>query len=205
MAKDKFKPLPSLTQSNISRFWMYVNKTQGQGPHGDCWEWLSSKNKGGYGRFHIGKQKAYTATRIAYLIHFGEDPGQLIVCHTCDNPPCVNPSHLWKGTHQDNRDDCVSKKRNFWGEGDHHGSKTHPERVPRGDRHVSRTHPEKVVKGETHPLVKLTSSQVIELISLYQSGMYTQRNLGSKFGVCQAQVSRIIKGQRWKCLSLPLP
>lgn len=59
------------------------------------------------------------AHRVSYSIEYGEFEDSLLVCHTCDNPPCVNPSHLFLGTHQDNADDKMSKNR-------HSGkSKTH--------------------------------------------------------------------------------
>ena len=78
---------------------------------GDCWEWLAGIDKDGYGQFKI-KGHTERAHRIAFAIHHRRVP-ELLVCHTCDNPGCVNPNHLFEGTHQDNRLNCVGKKRHF--------------------------------------------------------------------------------------------
>ena len=85
-----------------------------------CWEWVGAKYRGGYGhfrRFIDGKWKMYKAHRYAYEHHrnIGVLPSQQIVCHVCDNPSCVNPHHLFVGTHQDNMSDCVEKQRNSYG------------------------------------------------------------------------------------------
>ena len=78
----------------------------------DCWEWTGWNNGAGYGA--IGKgQKSYLATRWAYYIEHGDDPGDECVCHTCDNPGCVNPAHLWLGTIGDNNRDAWQKGRSF--------------------------------------------------------------------------------------------
>ena len=91
------------------RFWSYVNKKPGQGRNLDCWQWTGHTQK--YGRFqHAGKKMG--AHRFSYILNIGEIPDGLWVLHKCDNPPCVNPKHLFLGTRQDNVDDRVSKGRN---------------------------------------------------------------------------------------------
>jgi hypothetical protein len=82
-----------------NRFWEKVDM---QGPD-DCWEWTASTDRDGYGKFKAGKM--YQAHRIAYYLATNEDPGDLCVRHTCDNPPCCNPAHLRLGTNDDNAHD----------------------------------------------------------------------------------------------------
>lgn len=77
-----------------------------------CWIWEKSSwitNK--YGRFAIGAGSYYPATRVSFVLHKREPIGELFVCHTCDVPLCVNPDHLWKGTHIENMHDMISKGR----------------------------------------------------------------------------------------------
>ena len=87
----------------LTRFWNKVDKS------GACWEWTASKDKDGYGLFHFNR-KQVRAHRFA----FGLDniPKGMAVCHTCDNPGCVNPDHLFLGTNLDNTQDMISKGRN---------------------------------------------------------------------------------------------
>lgn len=103
------KPIPKLTDSDIARFW---DKVEIQGPN-DCWEWIAS-TRNGYGRFSLNCI-GYGAHRVSYAIA-NKDPKNLCVCHTCDNRICVNPSHLWLGTIQEDMDDKVKKGRQAKGE-----------------------------------------------------------------------------------------
>ncbi len=77
----------------------------------DCWEWTAALNNIGYGMFRWATGKMRTAHRASYELHKGPIPAGLSVCHSCDNPKCVNPEHLWAGTMKDNFDDMVSKGR----------------------------------------------------------------------------------------------
>jgi len=87
------------------RFWELVNKTDG------CWLWSGTTNLDGYGRFKITTNKLVGAHRFSYSLANGLIPSGKCVCHTCDNPRCVNPSHLFLGSHSDNMQDMYRKRR----------------------------------------------------------------------------------------------
>ncbi len=99
------------------RFWSKVDK--GLLSEG-CWIWTASQSDWGYGYFSVdGRMKK--AHRVSWTIVNGEIPEGLHVLHRCDNPPCVNPSHLFLGTHQDNMADHVAKGRTSGASGEHNG------------------------------------------------------------------------------------
>jgi hypothetical protein len=91
----------------VIAFWQNVD--QSAGPEA-CWPWTGSRKDSGYGRLCFDRHQQ-NAHRVAYQLATGHDPGDLIVCHSCDNPPCCNPAHLWVGTHGDNARDKVAKGR----------------------------------------------------------------------------------------------
>lgn len=82
------------------RFLDKVNKTDA------CWMWVGARNKRGYGNI-----QGVLAHRISWELYNGPIPDGLLVCHRCDTPGCVNPDHLFLGTHQDNSRDMIAKGR----------------------------------------------------------------------------------------------
>lgn len=89
---------------NILNFVKHVKLNHTTG----CWEWLASKTKFGYGQF----QNTQSHRWIYQYVHNKVLPIDIVVCHTCDNPSCVNPKHLWQGTQKQNIQDMFNKKRN---------------------------------------------------------------------------------------------
>ena len=100
-----------LTYLDIKRFWEKVNK-KGEDA---CWEWTGAKQKNNYGSFckRGGKsfKKTQLAHRVSYVINTGELEKGKCVCHTCDNPSCVKPQHLFQASQKENIKDCIDKNR----------------------------------------------------------------------------------------------
>src|SRR6266566_1485071 len=93
------------TPKVLALFWAKVDKA-----YGDCWIWTGSRDNYGYGLLTI-QRRLYTASRVSYFIANGPIPNGMLVCHHCDNPPCVNPSHLFIGSHKRNIQDSLVKGR----------------------------------------------------------------------------------------------
>lgn len=90
----------------MKRFWDKVHKTE------TCWEWSGQRTAQGYGRIKIGLQPV-VAHRWMWEQEYGPIPDGTLVCHHCDNPPCVRPEHLFLGTHADNAHDRNYKGRDW--------------------------------------------------------------------------------------------
>jgi len=84
-------------------------------PNSGCWLWDACILKSGYGQIKAGDKVKY-AHRVSYEIYIGKIPSSKFVCHACDTPSCVNPDHLWLGTHNDNMLDMMTKDRSAKGE-----------------------------------------------------------------------------------------
>ena len=95
-----------------------------------CWHWTGARHPQGYGLIKRKDGAQLRAHRVAYELAHGPIPADTIVCHHCDNPRCVRPSHLFLGTHDDNMADMVAKERAARLRGQHNGSaKLHPTEV----------------------------------------------------------------------------
>lgn len=129
-----------------------------------CWLWMGNKDKHGYGQ--SGKRNEL-AHRRGWKLLFGPIPDGLWVLHRCDNPPCVNPKHLFLGTAGDNARDRARKGRN-------------------GDQW-----------GERNPSAKLTQEQVDAIRLLYASDRAIQRIIANQFSVSQTLISAIVRGKIW--------
>ena len=79
-------------------------------PNSGCWLWIAGQSSAGYGYFRY-EGRNQTAHRVSHLLFKGFIEEGLDACHSCDNPSCVNPDHLFKGTRSDNMKDCVAKGR----------------------------------------------------------------------------------------------
>lgn len=159
-----------------NRFW---NKVDIKSLH-ECWEWTGAKRKHGYGKIMVedgirssGKrrQKDISAHRVSYMIHYGPIPKGFCICHTCDNPGCVNPNHLFLGTLADNNRDMRNKGRQAWGK-----KVSHP--------------------GEKNPSAKLTEKDVKKIRTLYPK--QTQTKIANDYGVTQGLIGHIVHRRIWK-------
>lgn len=134
----------------------------------ECWEWQAGTSRFGYGQFAV-KRRATNAHRVAWVLWVGEIPKGKWVLHTCDNPLCVNPQHLYLGTVLENNRDRVERGRGR----------------PAG------------VRGERHGHAKLSLRQVKKIRREYSAGGVSQATLGKKYGVCHATISFIVNNKTW--------
>lgn len=98
------------------RFWSKIGPQRDDG----CREWTAGKFRYGYGAFLLDG-KLRKAHRVMWELHFGPIPEGLFVCHHCDNPPCVEVSHLFLGTPLDNMRDKIAKGRLVASPGERNG------------------------------------------------------------------------------------
>lgn len=155
---------------HTKKFWLDVDKTNNLN---GCWIWKGPKTYNGYGAVTIN-YKHSTAHRIAYEIVNGpivrtKNPFDTVVCHTCDNPLCVNPDHLYLGTQAENVYD-----RNLRGRNGYSG-----------------------MPGERHHQAKLTNKQILEIRKRAAMGE-NQYDLATAFGVSQTNISMIVTRKTWK-------
>lgn len=149
----------------LERFWNNVTKTDG------CWLW-SDPAINRYGVLWLGKGKGQlSAHRFSYQLHHGEIPRGWVICHKCDVKNCVNPEHLYAGTHEDNTRDIVERGRFA--------------------RSAGRVIKAKRVRHKQRALLPSERSQMIEE---YKSGRFTQAELAKRYRMSQGAVSASIRG-----------
>jgi hypothetical protein len=101
-APKGYVPKPSLT---AEEFWAMTDRS------GECWEWTGNRTRPGYGSARF-RGKTVGAHRVAWMLaNDSEIPARMMICHHCDNPPCVNPAHLYCGTASDNVRDAYDRGR----------------------------------------------------------------------------------------------
>lgn len=149
------------------RFWRKVDICGSD----ECWEWTGSRNEDGYGHF-LYDEKVGLSHRYFWRLHFGGIPDGLNVLHRCDNPPCVNPKHLFLGTQKDNALDRNSKGR--------------------------RTYED--VSCEKNANAKLTNNDVWKIRRLLEVGNLSHPEIANMFGVNRRTISSIKMGAGWKRL-----
>lgn len=153
------------------RFWEKVDKPSSEDA---CWLWTGSTVPFGYGQIGVvtdGVYRPIHAHRVSWELHNGPIPDGMVICHSCDNPPCVNPKHLFLGTSADNNADAWAKGR----------AKT------------------PFVAG-SHYHAKLTEAQVIEIRQRYSAGGVLRRELAAEYGVSLGCIASVVSGRNWHYL-----
>ena len=199
----------------IKRFLKYIE-------HRDqCWIWKRSLNSDGYGNIWV-EDSCWKAHRLSYALFKGDIPKGMCVCHRCDNPSCVNPEHLWLGTHRENMDDMVRKGRTLYAEqrkNNKIASHMRPEIVQKyisGMRQVDiakeyNCHASAIYnaihkiipvrelgfRGENHPGAKLKEEDIRQIRKYRDEGMM-YLEIAQKYGVTRELTQKIATRQLWK-------
>lgn len=160
-----FKEVPRLSPAGFDALFAgRIDKAR------ECWVWTGPCTKDGYGWTRLDGVTFYLH-RLSYAAHVGEiELDKPYVLHSCDNPPCCRPKHLFLGTIADNNRDAFRKGRM---------------RLP-------------CVTGESNGAAVLTRDQVEMIRSRYVAGGVFQKQLADEFGVSQAAISKITRGEHWR-------
>lgn len=137
--------------------------------HSECWVWNGATARKGYGSFQSAPGKKGQAHRFAYEVYVRPIPKNFMVLHFCDNPPCVNPYHLFLGTAADNTADMLEKGRAAGGS----------------------------LPGKLNPSAKLGEEDVKKVKEKLRKGQ-SQASVAREFGVHTSTIHLIAKGKKWK-------
>jgi hypothetical protein len=170
MLKNESEHLASLLQ-----YYSYLDEGHG------CWLWKLGRIGNGYGQFYF-RGEPFLTHRLAYAVFNGDFDDDLCILHKCDVKHCLNPDHLFLGTHADNVADKVAKGRQGKGE--------KMARVGRNNGAFGRT-------GEKNPMAKLRENQVLEILTQKEAGL-SQCQIAKNYGMSQPAISNIIRKKTWK-------
>lgn len=135
-----------------------------------CWNWLGQKDKDGYGQYRISSHSKWTkAHRESYLLFIGDFDDHLFVLHQCDNKTCINPSHLYPGTQQQNVQDMIERGNPVW---------RNKQSRAQGAATQSRLKPVDIEK----------------IRQAYRPREITRQVLAGKYGVNKSLIDRALKG-----------
>jgi hypothetical protein len=200
--------IEDFTEEDKARFWSKVD-IKGEN---DCWLWTGGTYNTGYGLFYLNKKlKTLKAHRISCVLNNKIIPDGYFVCHSCNVPGCVNPSHLDPGTAYENNIYRKISGRSATGDrsasrkypglrlrGKDHPFVKDPSLCARGDKNGARLHPEKLKRGQDNAAAKLTPGKVLSIRSEYATGLFYLKHLAEKYGVCFGTIARIVNRQIWK-------
>lgn len=142
-------------------------------PNTGCLLWTGSTLPSGYGQLRWNR-KCERASRLSYMLAYGPIPDGVFVCHKCDTPACIEPTHLFLGTQKDNAQDMAKKGRQ--------GLHVNPERAVRGERHHS---------------AKITDATVVDIRRAHSAGV-TGMALSRQYGLSNATISNIVRRRTWR-------
>lgn len=183
----------------------------------DCLLWTGARYNGRYGRIWFGG-KDQLAHRVAYEMAYGPIPEGMLVCHTCDVETCVEPSHLFLGTPQDNMTDKVKKKRHRSPKGVDHGMSrlnetdvlsifhdSRPQQVIADSYHINRSLVSMIKTGKrwSHVTSKHYEKQRDKIaltendVRLIRNDVRPHQAIAEDFSISRSLVSLIKSGQRW--------
>lgn len=144
------------------RFWDKVEKTK------NCWNWIGKiRSTDGYGVLSIDS-KERRSHRLSWEMMNGKIPEGHVICHSCDNPKCVRPSHLFLGTQAENLTDMRNKGRNRFS-----------------------------FKGSKHPHAKFSEREINVIRGIYLTQNITQSEIARRFNTSQQSINRIINRKRY--------
>jgi hypothetical protein len=143
------------------RFWEKVD---------ECWPWQASKCNYGYGQLEVNG-RPMRSNRLTYELTHGSIPDELEALHTCNNPPCCNPAHIYAGTQTDNMQDA---------------------------KKAGRLHKFALKPGTAYPRAKLDDDKVRFIRSAYAAGTVTLKQLGMQFNVTEQMIWLVVHRKKWQ-------
>ena len=167
--------ISEINQKDIERFITKIPVTDNDSI---CWEWSINPNTkkarkhADYGVFTL-KQNNIVPSRMMWMLTYGEIPDGMLICHKCDNPPCINPFHLFIGSYADNTKDMVMKGRK--------STIVYPDRLPRGINHKN---------------AKLNDVDILQIRTMSSKGV-SYKDIKAQFNIGKSNISSIINRKTW--------